>query len=146
MEKTAKRDFKVGDEIYVVDYWGAAAFEAYAQIIQVNHEKQNFLAVLYGDTYKTYCFKDYGRLIFDTKQKAIQAAYLLPKPTSFVWQIIGNRVYKKTVLNISSRYINGATDLVIELNKGKEVSIKEIDVTIFKNEQQARKIVNSKTD
>lgn len=143
MSKKVNRNFKVGDEIYVVDHWGtskgSAAFEAYAQIIQVNQEKQNFLAVLYGDTYQTYSFKDYGRLIFDTKRKASQIAYFLPKPTSIVWQIIGNRVYKKTVLGISSRYINGATDLVIKLNRGKEVSTKEMDSTIFMNEQDARR-------
>lgn len=149
MEKTAKRDFKVGDIVYVVDHWGtsngSAAFEAYAEIIQVNKESKKFLAVLYGDTYKTYSFKDYGCLIFDTKQEAINAANKLPKPTSTVYQILGNRVYKKSVLNIYTRYIDGATDLVMQLNKGEEVSIKEIDITIFNNEQCARsKIKNTK--
>ncbi len=146
MEKIVKkRDFKVGDSVYVVDYWdtdkGCAAFEAHAEIVQVNKESESFLAVLYGDTYRTYSFKDYGRLIFDTKQQAISAANAVPKPTSIVYQIIGNRLYKKTVLNIYDSRINGVTDLVMYLNVGKEVSIKEIGITIFTNEQQARKSV-----
>ncbi len=143
MEKTVKRGFKVGESVYVVDYWGTgngcAAFEAYAEIIRV--DKNSFLAVLYGDTYKTYSFEDYGRLIFDSKQQAIKAANAIPKPTSVIWQIIGRRVYKKTVLNIYDRCINGVTDLVMDLNRGKEVSIKEIGITIFTDEQQARKLV-----
>ena len=32
----------------------------------------------------------------------------------------------------------------MQLNKGKEVSIKEIGITIFTSEQQARKTVTSK--
>lgn len=142
MSKTSKRDFKVNQTIYLVDYWGtnngSQAFETEAKIWVVDQKKKIFGAVLYGDTYQTYSFKDYGRLIFDTAEKAKKAANKLPKPKSVVYQKIGERVYKKTVIGIGGYYIDGVYDLVIHLNKGEDVSTKEIDVSIFFNESDAR--------
>ena len=45
MSKECKRDFKVNQTVYLVDYWGtnngSQAFEAQAKILQVNEENKN---------------------------------------------------------------------------------------------------------
>lgn len=137
-----KRNFEKNDEVYVVDYWGtskgAAAFSARALIIDVDEEKQTFIGVLYGDTYQRYSFADYGRLIFDTSIKANEAASKLPKPGDIVYQKIGNRVYKKEVYSIGGRYVNDVYDLKICFKRGKDVSTKEMGVTVFIDEAAAR--------
>ncbi|MGN1298731.1 MAG: hypothetical protein ACI4UE_01960 [Candidatus Scatovivens sp.] len=142
MSKECKRDFKVNQTVYLVDYWGtyngAQAFEAQAEIIHVDEKNKTFNAVLYGDTYQRYSFEDYGRLIFDTEEEAAEAADKLPKPKSVVYQKIGKRVYKKTVCGIGGHYVDNVYDLIIRLNKGKDVSTKEIGISIFLNESDAR--------
>lgn len=142
MSKECKRDFKVNQTVYLVDYWGTSngsqAFEAQAKILQVDEENKTFDAVLYGDTYQRYSFEDYGRLIFDTEKEAIEAAAKLPRPKSVIYQKIGKRVYKKTVIDIGGHYVDGVYDLKIRLNKGKEVSTKEMGISIFLNESDAR--------
>ncbi|HJJ15908.1 MAG TPA: hypothetical protein OIM60_05775 [Clostridiaceae bacterium] len=142
MSKECKRDFKVNQTVYLVDYWGTnngtQAFEAEAKILQVDEENKTFDAVLYGDTYKRYSFEDYGRLIFDTAKEANEAAGKLPKPKSVVYQKIGKRVYKKMVSGINEHYVDNVYDLIIRLNKGKDVSTKEIGISIFLNESDAR--------
>ena len=137
-----KRNFKNRDEVYVVDYWGtekgAAAFSARALIIAVDEEKKTFCGVLYGDTYQTYSFADYGRLIFDTSIEANTAASKLPKPGGIVYQRIGDRVYKKEVDSIGGGYVDDVFDLKICFKRGKAVSTKEMGVTVFLNEADAR--------
>ena len=143
MSNALKRSFQVGEHIYVVDYWGTTngtqAFEAQAEIISVNAKTKTFTAVLYGDTYQNYSLKDYGRLIFDTSAEAIKATNNLPKPKTYLYQKIGKRIYKKIVEGIGGRYTNGTYDLVIRMNKGKDVSTKEIGHSLFINESDARK-------
>ena len=143
MANALKRSFEPGESVYVVDYWGindgTQAFEARAEILKVDEKTKTFTAVLYGDTYQTYSFKDYGRLIFDTSAEATEAANNLPKPKTIVYQIIGKRVYKKHVEGIGGRYTDETYDLVIRLNKGKDVSTKEIGHSLFINELDARK-------
>lgn len=78
------------------------------------------------------------RLIFDTAEEAVKAANKLPKPKLVVYQKIGKRVYKKTVFGIDGHYVDGAYDLKIRLNKGKDISTKEIGISIFLNESDAR--------
>ena len=138
MSNECKRNFEVDQIVYLVDYWGSEAFETQAKILQINEKEKIFYAVLYGDTYKRYSFEDYGRLIFDTAEEAIEAASKLPKPKSVVYQKIGKKVYKKTVLGISGHYIDGVFDLIISLNRGNNVSAKEIGISIFLNESDAR--------
>lgn len=142
MSKQCKREFKVNQTVYLVDYWGTSngsqVFEAQAEILHVDEENKTFNAVLYGDTYQKYSFEDYGRLIFDTAKEAAKAANKLPKPKSVIYQKIGKRVYKKTVLDIGGHYVDGVYDLKIRLNKGKDVSTKEIGISIFINESDAR--------
>lgn len=138
MSKECKRDFKVHQIVYLVDYWGSQASKAQAEILQVDEKNKTFDAVLYGDTYQRYSFKDYGRLIFDTAEEAVEASSKLPKPKSVVYQKIGKRVYKKTVCGISGQYVDNVYDLIILLNKGKNISIKEIGISIFLNESDAR--------
>ena len=138
-----ERDFKVNQTVYLVDYWGtnigSQAFEAQAKILQVDEENKTFDAVLYEDTYQRYSFEDYGRLIFDTAEEANEAAGKLPKPKSVVYQKIGKRVYKKTVCGIGGHYVDNVYDLIVRLNKGKAVSTKEIGISIFLNESDARR-------
>ena len=142
MSNECKRNFKVNQIVQLVDYWGASngtqAFEARAEILQVDKKNETFDAVLYGDTYQRYSFKDYGRLIFDTEEKATEAANKLPKPKSGVYQKIGKRVYKKVVLGINGHYVDDVYDLIICLNKGNDVSTKEIGISIFLQESDAR--------
>lgn len=142
MNNAFERNFKEGQWVYVVDYWGTnnemEAFGVRAEILVVDEKNQTFGAVLYGDTYKKYSFKDYGRLIFDTLNEAIGAARQLPKPKTTVYQIIGNKVYKKLALGICEQYKNKNFDLVVRLNRGKDVSTKEIGHTLFLNESDAK--------
>ena len=143
MANAFKRSFQVGERVYVVDYWGTnngtQAFEAQAEILKVDVTAETFTAVLYGDTYQEYSFKDYGRLIFDTSAEAVEASNNLPKPKTIVYQIIGKRVYKKIVEGIGEQYNDGTYDLVVHLNKGKDVSTKELGHSLFINESDARK-------
>ena len=145
MENVLKRSFQVGDCVYVVDYWGTnngtQAFVAQAVVLEVDVTANTFTAVLYGDTYQEYSFKDYGRLIFDTSAEAVETANSLPKPKTTVYQIIGKRIYKKIVEGIDGQYTDGAYDLVICLNKGKDVSTKEIGHSLFINESDARQSI-----
>jgi len=138
-----ERKFETGQVIHVVDCWGTdkgtQAFEAYAEIVYVNEEKEAFDAVLYGDTYQTYSFKDYGRLFFDKKEEAQNVATKLPKPTSIVYQVIGKRVYNKKVVGIWTKSVDDTIDLIVCLNRGKDVSIKEIGISLFLDESEARK-------
>lgn len=97
-----------------------------------------FDAVWCRDTYKRYSFEDYGRLIFDTAKEDAKAANKFPQPKSVVYQKIGKRVYKKTVLGIDRYYVDEVYDLKIRLSKGKGVSTKEIGISIFFNESNAR--------
>lgn len=142
MSNECKRDFKVNQTVYLVDYWetinGPQAFEEQAKILQVDEKNKTFLAVLYGDTYQRYSFEDYGRLVFDTAEKATEAANQLPKPEAVVYQKIGKRVYKKTVLGIKGHDVDGVYDLFICLDKGNNISTKEIGISIFLNESNAR--------
>ena len=137
-----KRNFKENEEIFIVDYWGtekgSAAFSVRALVIDVNEEKQTFCGVLYGDTYQKYSFADYGRLIFDTSIEANAAASRLPKPGDIVYQRIGGRVYKKEVNFISGGHVNEVYDLKICFKRGRGVSTKEMGVTVFLNESEAR--------
>ena len=146
MANVLKRSFQsvyeVGDYVYAVDYWGmnnaTQAFVTQAEILEIDAIANTFTAVLYGDTYQKYSFKDYGRLIFDTLVKANEAADSLPKPKTTVYQIIGRKIYKKTVEGIGGQYIDGTYDLVLHLNKGKDVSIKKIGHSLFIKESDAR--------
>ena len=142
MTNALERSFKEGERVYVVDYWGAGngtqAFKAQAEILKVDVKAKTFTAVLYGDTYQKYSFKDYGRLIFDTSAEAVKAADNLPKPETTVYQIIGKRVYNKLVKGIGGQYTDGTYNLVIRLNKGKDVSTKEIGHSLFFSESDAR--------
>lgn len=143
MGNALERSFKQGETVHVVDYWGTSngsqAFKAEAEILRVNEKAKTFTAVLYGDTYQTYSFEEYGRLIFDTSAEADAAAKKLPKPQTTVYQVIGKRVYKKLVTGIDGQYTDGAYDLVVNLKRGKAVSTKEIGKSLFLNESDARK-------
>lgn len=143
MGNALERSFKQGETVHVVDYWGTVngsqAFATGAEILGVDEKTKTFVAVLYGDTYKTYSFEDYGRLIFDTPEESEEAAYKLPKPQTTVYQVIGKRVYKKLVTGIGEQYTDGAYDLVVYLDNGKDVSTKEIGKSLFLNESDARK-------
>ena len=69
-----------------------------------------------------------------TLKEAAEAANKLPKPLSVVYQKIGKRVYKKTVSGIGGQYVDNVYDLKTRLNKGKDISTKEIGTSIFLNE------------
>ena len=139
MDKNKKiRDFKKDDKVYVVDYWGSTegprAYQAQATIISVDNEKKQFLAVLYGDTYQSYSFNDYGFIVFDTEEEAYDAAVKIPNPKTSIYQIIGKRIYEKKVKGIigSHAYSNdGSFKLVIHVNKGKNIPIEELGKTVF---------------
>ena len=141
MKGALNRDFKKGEIVYVVDYWGAElgmqSFEAAAEILSVNKSDETFTAVLYGDTYQTYSFKDYGRLIFDSRTEAVAAADQMPKPGEIVYHIIGKRVYTRTVRGIEGYYSNGVYDLVVIPMHGRFIPAKEIGHTLFKNRADA---------
>lgn len=150
MSKESKRDFKVDQTVYVIDYWvtndGIQASEAHAKILLVDEKNKTFNATLYGDTqqrystdgYIKYSFKDYGRLIFDTEKEAKEAADKLPKPKSVVYQKNGNRICKKTVYGIGGCYVDGAYDLIIRFKGGTAISTKEIGISIFLNKSDIK--------
>ena len=138
-----RNNFKVGKYVYVVDWWGTSdgmqAITVRAKILDIDVNAGTFFALLYGDTYVKYSFKDYGRLIFDTQKEAVIATNKLPKPKTTIFQRIGKRVYKKVVKGIGSRYNDGIYDLIILLNRGQDISTKEIGHSLFLNESDARK-------
>jgi len=138
MSKKCKREFKVKDIVYLADYWGVQASRVRGRIVKVDEKKQTFDVIIYGDIYQRYKFEDYGRLVFDTPEEAEAVAEKLPKPDSFVYQKIGNRVYRKKVVGITGRYFDNGYDLIIVLNKGKSVSVKELGISLFLNESDAR--------
>lgn len=140
MQNASNRKFKCGETVYVVDYWGGEAFKAEAEIIKVYPEESTFTAVLYGDTYQEYSFKDYGRLIFDTEQEAVKEAEKFPEPGSTVYQVVGNRIDKKVACWIEGAYTTSDVyDLVIQLDKEGTISSKELGHTLFVSEAEARK-------
>ena len=145
MANTLKREFKVGQYISVVDCCntniGTKAIEVSAYIFAVDEAKQTFNAGQYVGPYHTYSFKDYGRLIFDNLYDASNAAEMLPKPQTNIYHVIGKRVYKKLVLGIIGQYTDGTYDLVIRLNKGKNISTKEMSRSLFINESDARRSI-----
>lgn len=138
MSNACKREFYERPIVYLVDYWSSEAWVACGRILQVDKANRTFLAVLYGDTYQRYSFNDYGRLIFDTVEQAANVANKLPKEGATLYQKIGKRIYKKISRGISGQYVQGVYDLVICLNKGANVSVKEIGKSIFLNEADAR--------
>ena len=137
-----KRNFRKNDVVYVVDYWGtlngSAAFSVRAIVIDVDEEKKNFDAVLYGDTCQRYGFEDYGRLVFDTAKEADDAANKLPTPGTMVYLRKAGRVYKRKVDSIGGGYVDDKYDLNIRFERGENISIKELGVTIFIDEPTAK--------
>lgn len=149
MVDALKRTFENGECVYVVNYRdtdnGPQAFDAEAKILRVIKENETFRAVLCGNTFKVYSFKDYGRLIFDTRDEAIEAVDKLPKPKTRVYQRIGKRIRRRLVEGIGGNYANEKFemvvpfDLVVHLNKGEAVSTKEIGHTLFLSKADAIK-------
>lgn len=131
-----------GKRVYVIDYWGTSngtqAFEAEAEIVDVDEKRDTFSAVLYGDTYQTYSFKDFDRLVFDTKERAAAAASSLPKPQTTMYQVIGGgNICKRIVNGIKGEYTDGVYDLVVCFDGEDTVSIKEIGRSLFFSEAEA---------
>jgi len=137
MSKECKREFKVKETVYLVDYWGMEASKAKAKILEVDEKNKTFDVVLYGDVYQRYKFEDHGRLVFDTPEEAEEAVNKLPKPDSVVYQRIGQSVYKKKVVGITGYYFDDGYDLTIVFENEEKVSVKEIGVSIFLNEEDA---------
>lgn len=141
MSKECKRDFKVGQTVYLVDFCrtnnGAQAFETKARILRVDKKEKTFVALLYRNTYQTYSFEDYGCLIFDTQKEAAEAADKLPKPKSVMYQKFRGKIYKRTVVGIDGNHDTGVYDLIIFFDV-YHASIKEIGKTVFFNEEDAR--------
>jgi hypothetical protein len=140
MKKASLRKFKVKDKVFIIDHWwttqGPQAFSARAEIVKVDKKNKIFTAVLYGDTYQKYSFKDVGRLIFGSKSEADTVVDTLPLPNTRVFQKIGKNTYKKTVKGVIGKEINGIYDLVVTFNRGKELSIKEIGKTLFLEDKE----------
>ena len=141
MSKECKRDFEVNQTVYLVDFWGtnngSQAFETEARILRVDKKEKTFVALLYGDTYQTYSFEDYGRLIFDTQKEAAKAADKLPKPKSIMYHKVGEKIHKRTVVGIDGNHETGVYDLIIFFDV-HHASTKEIGKTVFFNEEDAR--------
>lgn len=148
MEKAPERIFKEGEFVHVVDYGstehGTQAFGVDARILSVEEEELAFVARLYGNTYHIYSFKDYGRLIFDHRSEAIDAANSLPKPQSIMYVLINNKIYRRKVAGIVGFHENFVDDydLYIRFGKEKFVSIREIGHSIFFTREDARKHKN----
>lgn len=142
MEYAIKRKFHVGEIVYVIDCWdnknGMQAFGAHAKIMEVNEENHSFVAILYGNTRQRYNFYDYGRLIFDTEYEVINAVEQLPIPTSKIYHVIGKRVFQRTVIAVQDKIVNGYTDMVLKFDKGKDISISQIEKTVFLSENAAK--------
>ena len=133
-----------GKRVYVIDYWGTSngtqAFEAEAEIVDVDEKRDTFSAVLYGDTYQTYSFKDFDRLVFDTKERAAAAASRLPKPQTTMYQVIGGgNICKRIVNGIKGEYTDGGYDLLVCIEGGEAVSIKEIGRSLFFSQAEPKR-------
>ena len=153
MYNVLKRKFEEGDLVYVVDYWKSnvtQTFSVFAEIIQVDNKTKTFTAVLNGNTFRTYSFKDYGRLIFNTLDEANKAVKSFPKAKKTVYQIINQKIYRRTVERISGYSTDIGFDLVLYLDNGKRISTKELGHSLFikksdakkKNKKRRNKLVN----
>ena len=135
MKKSMKRNFKVNETVFVVDYWGtdqgSQAYSARAEIVKVDKKNKTLTAVLYGDTYQTYSIKDFGRIMFGSSDEAKAVAESLPTPKTVMFQKIGKKIFKKNVLGISGEYLDRTYDLVVNFDRGKNVSIREIGRSLF---------------
>jgi len=141
MQEALKRRFEVGEYVYVVDYWGTSngtqAFEARADIISVDEKEEVFSAILYGDTVQTYSFQDYGRLIFDNRNEAREAAQKLPKPQTTVYQVRGKSVEERVVDCITGKKNNGVYDIYIRFDDGRKESTQKIGHSLFLSKKEA---------
>ena len=88
--------------------------------------------IIGSDTMVVKNNKIYGKP--KTKEEAKEAADKLPKPKSVVYQKIDEKTYKRTVCGIYGHYVGNVYDLVIRFEDGKEVSTKEIGISIFLTE------------
>lgn len=138
MANANKRTFKQGEEVYVIDWWGANAVVARAEILSVQKRTNTFMAVLYGDTYQKYCFDDYQKIIFDDWFSANNKLNTIPKEGYVVYQVKGKRVYKKIVDSICGRKKEKGMDVIIRFTKGDPVSIRQLGITIFASYKQAK--------
>ena len=56
-----------------------------------------------------------------------------------VYQLIGNRIYKKWIVAIVEREVDGEVEKVLWLNKGNDISIKKLGTEIFLRKSDAKK-------
>ncbi|MBP3255668.1 MAG: hypothetical protein J6M60_04175 [Clostridia bacterium] len=150
MKESLKRILEKDKVVYVIDYWGytkgSKAIVTSATILDVDYKHKILVALLYGDTYNRYKFEDYGRLIFNTETEANTFASKIPDPGSIIFQIIGTKVYSKSVRNIRGKNDEGCHDLVIEFDRGSCISTKELGHTIFSKREEARKQLANMND
>lgn len=144
MLNALKRNFEVGQHIYVVDCkeenGERLVFKTKAEILKVDEKSETFLAILDGGISHTYSFKDYERLIFDTLDEASRVEEKLPKPQTIAYHVVDRWVYKRIVLGIYGQQdANETYDLVVRLNNGDDISIKEIDHSLFLGSSNARR-------
>jgi hypothetical protein len=142
MTKRIHRVFQVGETLYVIDWYKSlngcsVAMAGAASVLSVNEEAETFRAVVCGTKQLTYSFDDYNRVIFDKYEDAFRAASSLPRPR--------NTVYLKTLTGVSRRTVKGiigrdhvcGMELYVVLDHKKEIPIKEIGKTLFRDELSA---------
>lgn len=143
------RKFEKNQTIYVIGCWGTSngtrSIVDEAVIVDVDEEKEMIVAVLFGDVYERYRFEDYGQLIFMESDDAWDKESKIPRPRSDIYQIIKNRVYKKKAVCIYCDYHEDYVKLYMGVNRGKAIPIKEVGVSVFLNEEDARKALQAKS-
>lgn len=142
MTNANERNFCEGQKIYVID-WGYPAKDFVAvkretEIRLVNNEEKWFVAILDDELYEKYLFEDYGILVFDNEKDADEAVKKIPIPGTVVYQIIGGIICKRKVYRISENMPSSSKEIIIRFNRGKTVSIKQLNKTVFLTREKAK--------
>ena len=143
MTESANRKLEKNEYVYVLDSKGYSydegAFCKAAYVVRVDNKHKNYTVLVYEDKHETYSFNDYGLLIFRSQIEAEKAARALPKPGEIVYQIIGNKIYKRQINCLFSDNSRETIDLILSFTRGKDVSFREIGKSIFFSKEEAEK-------
>ena len=137
-EKTLKK----WDWVFVVELWLSEgvfkAFSTRAQVKEIDAKNETIKVIICGTTYRTYSFKDFGRLIFVNQKLAHNAAKKYPIGGDIIYKIEDDDILEKKVLGIMYEYVDGVIDLFIKFEDGENISSKELGKTIFLKKEDIR--------
>ena len=91
-----------------------------------------------------YSLSDAGRLIFDSKEKAESALRKFPGAGTTIFLLIGSKIQKSKITQLTSKHYNGVFDIVYRIYKRKPIRSIETGKTIFLKKDEAIKAKSKK--